>query len=213
MNPDNKIMNFLNKLGDMFILNILYLVCCIPIITIGAATTALYYNTLKLAENREAYVWKDFLKAFRENFLQATLIWLMMLAVFGVLVINVLTVGGLGEQLGPMIAVVSLAFGIFFIMTGIYVFPLLARFDNTVFQLIKFALLMSIRHFPSTVVIVAVHGIPLLLALISLQVFVRGVGVVLLFVVSILAYIESKLFSRIFVRYYPKEIPAEKRKK
>lgn len=213
MNPDNKIMNFLNKLGDMFILNILYLVCCIPVITIGAATTALYYNTLKLAENREAYVWKDFLRAFRENFLQATLIWLMMLAVFGVLAINVLTVGGLGEQLGAMVAVASLVFGIFFVMTGVYVFPLLARFDNTVFRLIKFALLMSIRHFPSTVVIVAVHGIPLLLALISLQAFVRGVGVVLLFVVSILAYIESKLFSRIFVRYYPKETPVEALKK
>lgn len=213
MNPDNKIMNFLSKLGDMFILNILYLVCCIPIITIGAATTALYYNTLKLAENREAYVWKDFLKAFRENFLQATLIWLMMLAVFGVLVINILTVGGLGEQLGSMVAVVSLVSGVFFVMTGVYVFPLLARFDNTVFQVIKFALLMSIRHFPSTVVIVAVHGIPLLLALVSLQVFVRGVGVVLLFVVSILAYIESKLFSRIFAGYYPKETPGEALKK
>jgi len=205
MNPDGKIMNFLSKLGDMFILNILYLICCIPIITIGAATTALYYNTLKMAENRESYVWKEFLRVFKENFRQATIIWLLLLAAVGVLFINVVFGGGLNAQLSSIVAIVSIVVGIFLIMTGVYVFPLLARFDNTVFGIIKVALLISIRHFPSTVVIVAVHGLPLLLAFVSLQAFIQGVGVVLLFSVSILAYIESKLFSKIFVRYYPKE--------
>lgn len=209
MNPDGKIMNFLSKLGDMFILNILYLICCIPIITIGAATTALYYNTLKMAENRESYVWKEFLRVFKENFRQATIIWLLLLAAVGVLFINVVFGGGLNAQLSSIVAIVSIVVGIFLIMTGVYVFPLLARFDNTVFGIIKVALLISIRHFPSTVVIVAVHGLPLLLAFVSLQAFIQGVGVVLLFSVSILAYIESKLFSKIFVRYYPKELSVE----
>lgn len=203
---DGKIMNFLSRLGDMFILNILYLVCCIPVITIGAATTALYYNTLKMAENRESYVWKDFLRVFKENFRQATVIWLMILAVLAVLVVNFFMVGSLGEQLGAIVAIASIVVGIFLIIAGVYVFPLLARFDNTVFRMIKNAVLIAIHHFPSTIVIVAVHSIPLLLLLVSVQTFVRGVGVVLLFLVSILAYIESKLFSRIFIRYYPKSM-------
>ena len=94
MNPDGRIMSFLAKLGDMFILNIMYLVCCIPVVTIGAATTALYYNTLKMAENREAYVWKDFLKSFRQNFRQATIIWMIILVIGAVLVGDFLVMGG-----------------------------------------------------------------------------------------------------------------------
>ena len=204
MNPDGRIMNFLSRLGDMFILNILYLVCCIPIITIGAATTALYYNTLKMAENRESYVWKDFIKSFKQNFRQATIIWLMILVVFGVLAADFLLLGGMGQEISSVVAIVAIVLGIFLIMIGVYVFPVLARFDNTVKNTVKNSLIMAVRHLPSTIVIVLIHGLPLLLAFVSLQAFVKGILVVLVFTVSILAYFESKLFSRVFSHYYPK---------
>lgn len=205
MNTDGRIMNFLSRLGDMFLLNMIYLVSCIPVITIGAATTALYYNTLKMAENRESYVWREYWKSFRQNFRQATIIWITMLAVIGVLCADAVLLGGLSEALSSVIALVVIVLGIFLIMTGVYVFPVLARFDNTVKNTMKNALIMSIRHLPSTIVIVILHGLPLLLSLVSIQVFIRGVLVVLLFTVSILAYFQSKLFSRIFSNYYPKE--------
>lgn len=205
MNPDGKIMSFMAKLGDMFILNIVYLVCCIPIVTIGAATTALYYNTIKMAENREAYVWKDFLKSFRQNFKQATIIWMIFLAIGIVLAADLFVTGGIGSRsLAAVTVIVAVAAGIFLIMTTVYVFPVLARFNNSVKNIIKYALLIAIRHLPSTIVILAIHSVPLLLAFVSLDVFVRGLLPVLLFVVSILAYFESKLFSRIFSNYYPK---------
>lgn len=204
MNPDGRIMNFLSRLGDMFILNILYLVCCIPIITIGAATTALYYNTLKMAENRESYVWKDFIKSFKQNFRQATIIWLMILVVVGVLAADFLLLGGMGQAISSVVAIVAIVLGIFLIMIGVYVFPVLARFDNTVKNTVKNSLIMAVRHLPSTIVIVLIHGLPLLLAFVSLQAFVKGILVVLVFTVSILAYFESKLFSRVFSHYYPK---------
>ena len=54
-----KIYDGLSKIGDMFILNLIYILSCIPVITIGASTTALYYTTLKMAENKESYVWRD----------------------------------------------------------------------------------------------------------------------------------------------------------
>lgn len=205
MNTDGRIMNFLGRLGDMFILNIIYLVSCIPVITIGAATTALYYNTLKMAENRESYIWREYWKSFRQNFRQATIIWITMLAAIGVLCADAVLLGGLSEALSSVIALVVIVLGIFLIMAGVYVFPVLARFDNTVKNTMKNALIMSIRHLPSTIVIVVLHGLPLLLSLVSIQVFIRGVLVVLLFTVSILAYFQSKLFSRIFSNYYPKE--------
>ncbi len=205
MNPDSRIMSFLAKLGDMFILNVLYLVCCIPIITIGAATTALYYNTLKMAENRESYVWREFLRTFKENFKQATIIWMIILVIGAVLVGDFLVMGGIGSQaLASVTAIVVIVVGVFLILTAVYVFPVLARFDNSVLNIMKYALLMAIRHLPSTVVILAIHSVPLLLAFASLEAFIRGLLPVLLFTVSILAYFESKLFSRIFSNYYPK---------
>ena len=205
MNPDSRIMSFLAKLGDMFILNVLYLVCCIPVITIGAATTALYYNTLKMAENRESYVWREVLRTFKENFKQATIIWMIILVIGAVLVGDFLVMGGIGSQaLASVTAIVVIVVGVFLILTAVYVFPVLARFDNSVLNIMKYALLMAIRHLPSTVVILAIHSVPLLLAFASLEAFIRGLLPVLLFTVSILAYFESKLFSRIFSNYYPK---------
>ncbi len=205
MNTDSRIMNFLNRLGDMFILNIIYLASCVPIVTIGAATTALYYNTLKMAENRESYVWQDYWKSFRQNFRQATVIWIILLAVICILGIDSILIGGMSKALGSVTALIVIVLGIFLIMAGVYLFPVLARFDNTVKNTMKNALIMSIRHLPSTLIIVVLHGLPLMLSLVSVQVFVKGVFVVLLFTVSILAYFQSKLFSRIFSNYYPKE--------
>ena len=133
MNPDGRVMSFLARLGDMFILNILYVVCCIPIITIGAATTALYYNTLKMAENRESYVWKEFLRTFKENFKQATVIWMIILVIGAVLVADFFVMGGIGSQaLASVTAIVVIVVGIFLILMGVYVFPVLARFDISV---------------------------------------------------------------------------------
>lgn len=205
MNTDGRIMNFLSRLGDMFILNVIYLISCIPVVTIGAATTALYYNTLKMAENRESYVWREYWKSFRQNFKQATIIWMIMLAFILVLGADAVLLGGMSEAMGSVVSLIVIVLGIFLIMTGVYVFPVLARFDNTVKNTFKNALIMAVRHLPSTIAIVILHGLPLLLALASIQVFIRGILVVLLFTVSILAYFQSKLFSRVFSNYYPKE--------
>ena len=62
------------------LLNILMLICCIPIFTIGASVTAMYYVAFKMVKNEEGYITKSFFKAFRENFRQATPVWLVMLA-------------------------------------------------------------------------------------------------------------------------------------
>ena len=72
------------------LLNILFLVCSLPIFTIGASFTAMYYVTLKLAENEEGYIARGFLKSFKQNFKQATIIWLILLFFGIVLVLDLL---------------------------------------------------------------------------------------------------------------------------
>ena len=65
---DSPLMRFLSRLSDIFILNVLFLLCCIPVVTIGASATALYTVTLKMARNEESYITKGFFKAFKSNF-------------------------------------------------------------------------------------------------------------------------------------------------
>lgn len=98
---------------------------------------------------------------------------------------------------------------IFLGVLSLYVFPLLARFDNTVMRTMKNAVLIAIRHLPSTVLILLIHAVPLLVAFVSIEAFVKGFIVIMLFAASPLAYLESKLFVRIFYRYYPKTECAE----
>lgn len=204
-----KIYDGLSKIGDMFILNLIYILSCIPVITIGASTTALYYTTLKMAENKESYVWRDYWKAFKMNLKQATAIWLVVFIGWAVIALDVLLVGGFGTQLGTVVAIMMVIAAVFLGVLSLYVFPLLARFDNTVMRTMKNAVLIAIRHLPSTVLILLIHAVPLLVAFVSIEAFVKGFIVIMLFAASPLAYLESKLFVRIFYRYYPKTECAE----
>ncbi len=199
-----KILNGLSKLGDMFILNFIYVLSCIPIITIGASTTALYYTTLKMAENNESYVWRDYWKAFKSNLKQATVIWLIVFAGWAVVALDFLIAGGLSMQLGTVVAIGVVVVAVFLGILGLYVFPLLARFDNTVVRTMKNAVMIAIRHLPSTILIALIHAAPLLVAFVSIEAFLKGFIVIMLFAASPLAYLESKLFVKVFRRYYPK---------
>ena len=74
-------MQGLNKMADLMILDLIALVCCIPIITIGASMTALHYMALKIVRNEEVYIVRGFWKSFKMNFRQATVIWLIQILV------------------------------------------------------------------------------------------------------------------------------------
>ena len=65
---DSPFFSFMSRLADIVLLNLLYIICCLPVFTIGAATSALYYQVMKMSKNEESYVFRGFFKAFRENF-------------------------------------------------------------------------------------------------------------------------------------------------
>ena len=78
---DSPVMRVLNRVGDLMIMNFLMILCCIPVITAGAAFTAMHYVLLKIVRGEEGYLIKGFFKSFKENFKQATILWLLMLLV------------------------------------------------------------------------------------------------------------------------------------
>ena len=133
LNPEGPVMSFITKITYSAYLNLLWLICCLPIVTAGASTTALFYVTLKVAKNEEGSLTKSFFHSFRENFRQATVIWMILLAVGIVLGID----GYIFYHMRFENAFWTVATAVFLIAAAayaiilMYIFPLLARFDNT----------------------------------------------------------------------------------
>lgn len=198
---DGPVMTFLNKAADLVILNVLYLICCVPIVTIGAATTALYYVSLRMAKEEEGYVAKDFFRSFKENFKQSTIIWLILLCIG-------LVVGGefilINRMEGSLVMVVQCIVYIgvlLFSFEFLYVFPVLARFENTIKNTMKNALFISILQIPKTLVMLIFCIIPIYLLLSSL----KWLPLVVALGFSIVSYTNACIMGPIFKKFEPKE--------
>ena len=205
-NPDNPIMEFIAKIFDLILLNLIFIFSCVPIITIGASTSALSYVTLKMVRNEEAYIVRSFFKSFKDNFKQATIINLIMIAVGAVLYLDLNVAKNMPGSAGQIFHVIFMAFVIIYYVLFLYVYPILARFYNTIRNTIKNALFMAIRHLPYTVVMVLIGLCPLLLLFIgSYQIQSTLFALFLVMGFGVIAYCNSFFLVKIFDHYMPKE--------
>ena len=206
---DGKFAALMDKVAGLFWLNLLTLFTSLPIITAGVSITACYYVTLKMARNEEGYITKGFFKSFKQNFRQSTIIWLIMLFFAAIFFLDyrMLNISAAdGTKTVPFsneIFIVICAVALIFIMISIYVFPVLAKFDNTIKNTIKNAFIMSVLHLPRTILLV-------LLNMIFPAMFVFAVmtnralwllPIVICFGISGTAYFCSKVFAGIFDKY------------
>ncbi|MBN2911172.1 MAG: YesL family protein [Coprococcus sp.] len=135
-------------------MNILWLVCSVPVITAGASTTALYSVMFKIIKKEEGYIIKSFLKAFRQNFKQSTIIWLLLIGtgcIVGYDWYIAVTYIKLNRQI---INILVVGIIIFLLWGWIFVFPLIACFENTIKNMIKNAFLIPISQLPYAVNII-----------------------------------------------------------
>ena len=163
-NLDGPVLQFINKIVYSVYLNILWFICCIPIVTIGASTTALFYVTLKIAKNEEGSLTKAFFHSFKENLRQGTAIWLILLVVGVVLGID----GYVLYHMRFENVFWTLCTAVFFVAAAayavilMYIFPLLARFDNTIGAMFKNSLLIGARFLFCTLLMAVVYFVMLL---------------------------------------------------
>lgn len=203
---NNKFFGFMSKVADLCILNIICVVCCIPVITAGASITAMYYVTLKMVRNEDAYIVRSFFKSFKQNFKQATIINLIMLLIGVVLYIDLNVSKAMQGGAGQIFQVIFMAFVLIYFILFLYVYPVLARFYNTIKNTIKNALFMAVRHLPYTVVMVLIAACPLLLLLVkSYQIQSTLFVLFLLMGFALIAYCNSFFLVKIFDNYMPKE--------
>lgn len=190
---DNVVFRFFNTVGYIWWLHILWLVCSLPIITIGASTTALCYSCMKL-HNRDGYVTRNFFHSFKENFRQSTILFLFFLITGGILVFDLIVCSQMDSAVGYFVRYGAMALLIPYSITLLYAFAIQAKFVNPVTKTIKYAFLVAGKYFGYTLQMILVVAMVLMLNMtIVLANFITltiGAGVVM--------YILSIYYNRIF---------------
>ncbi|MDO4268747.1 MAG: YesL family protein [Eubacteriales bacterium] len=203
-NYDNPVWRFIGKFFDIMILNLLWVVCSIPIVTMGASTTAVYYVTMKLVRDEDSSTIRSFFKSFKENFRQATIIWLILLAagcLIGFDLYFFMRVRTDASMFRTVMLAVFLGFALIWLCITLFVFPLQAKFYNPVRRTIFNAFFMSIRHFLHSLGMIAVDVLMVALAL-----FVPWLmAVMTLFGFPLFAFVNSCVFVSVFDKYIPKQ--------
>ncbi len=205
-NMDNKFFVFMGRVADLVMLNIVFLITCIPLFTIGAAVASMYEITLKMVKNQESYVLKSFFVAFKSNFKQSTIAWLIISVVYIIFYIDFRVISLNAGGVWTALYTILMAIFIFASFVVSYVFPLQAKFINPIKATFKNAFLMSIRHLPTTLVVVIFNAIFPACLLINAQTFMLGIFAFTICGFSTVAYLNAMLLIRVFEKYYPEEL-------
>lgn len=203
---DSKFSQFMSRVFDLMLLNFIFIIMCIPIVTIGANITAMYYVVIKMVRGEDSYVFRSYWKSFKENFKQSTILWVIALVVgillgFDLYLTFTMLKGGIQN--------IKFVFFFFFILYAfmlMYVFPTQSRFYNPIKYTLKNSLLLSIRHLPYTIIMLVLSIGPTLFAVFAApKIFSIYLLVMVLFGFSVTAYLCAILFNKIFKRYMPEE--------
>jgi uncharacterized membrane protein YesL len=202
---DSPLMRFLSKMADLMILNVITIVGCIPVITAGASITGMHYVLLKMARGEEAYIVKDWWKSFKQNFRQATIIWVFFLAVFVLLAFDYRIYTRSGIDFPKVLMILTGVAGIIVFIVYLYIFPILARFSNSIRNTVKNSFFMSIIAFPKTICMAIITAAPMIVLFVAPATVFKLFPLYIMFVFSLPAYACALLYSPVFARFEPKE--------
>ena len=197
------IVRLLTRIFDFLLLNVLWVLCSIPVISLGASTTALYSVMLKIVENEEGYIIWDFLKAFKRNFRQSTTVWCILLGIGVALFADyqfVQNISGVMRTIG-MVLLGMIVLVYIYIYEVVFVFPLIARFDNTTINMLKNAVLIPISRLPYAVFVLGLSGMCVCVTLLNRTTIMIGAVVWSMIGVSLIVYANSLLLRRMFCPY------------
>lgn len=196
-NMDGPIFRFLSRMADLMLLNIVFILCSLPVITIGASVTAMSYVSLKMKDD-EGYVVRSFFKSFKQNLKQSTLIWLLMLALGLILGLDTYILRQLEGTIYTAMQVVVYIGILLWVMVFIYVFPLQARFYNTIRDTLRNAVLLSIGNLPKTLCMVVVTAGAAVLTFLTIDTLIYGMLIWILIGFALVSYCNCTLLYGIF---------------
>lgn len=159
LSPDGPLMSLMTKIAYSAYLNILWFLCSLPIVTVGASTTALFYVILKIAKNEEGNITKAFFRSFKENFKQGTIIWLILLAAGIMLGVDgyVLYHMRFANAFWTILTAIFIIAVVAYTIIAMYIFPLLARFQNTTIAMFKNSIMIGMRFLLCTALMAVIY--------------------------------------------------------
>lgn len=195
--PDGVIYQAISKVSNMVLLSLCWLICCIPIVTAGAATTALYAVCFKMIKDEDSHVAKKFFSYFKSNFRQATIVWLIMLPLGALIAWMIyLYFFGMAKVKGAadFFAVILIIVAVLYIICITYVFACAARYENTPVQTIKNGVFIGLKFIGRTVILLLITGAVAFVCLWNYTTMFLAV----IFAPAFLCYVHSSFIMRIF---------------
>ena len=196
---DSPYNQFMTMVFNLVLLNLLFVLCSLPIVTIGASWTALHTVMLRYAEGDDPYVFKTFFGAFRKNLKQGILAGILFIVVGIALIIDVKILSDWGlEGLGTKILAIGLIILYVFVFT--YMFPLIARYENSLNRHLVNSLFLAIRHFPQSLVITILYAGWILLGAYGPEAYFKAWLIFTgLITCSLIAFIQDKILMGVFI--------------
>lgn len=198
--PDSKFMEIFGRITDLVLLNLLFMITCLPIFTIGAATTALYTMCFRLMREEYSGIIKTYFKAFRDNFRQATLLWMLLVLIIGpgLYYFYVLfSLDSLLRYLGFLFAIL----GLLSAMTASYVFPWISQFENNTAQALRNALILSVSRLPRSAAILVINLMPAIIWFVNPELFIQISFLWIALYFAAAAYMNTGLLWHVFKPY------------
>ncbi len=191
---------FVNRALDVLLLNILWLAFSIPIITIGASTCAAFSVTLKMVDDEEGYVAKMFVKAFKENFKKGTLMWLISLP-WLLLTLAAWRIVAIAQDYYLLIMIGAIFLTASYIAFNLYAYPLIARYDNSLKNMIKNSLGITLTHFGKTMLIVILVALEILIIIFNRYTLFVGILIGPEFIIYTISGISKRIFQQLDKQY------------
>lgn len=191
---DGSFMTFCDKLFDVMILGFLWILCSLPLVTIGASCTALYYSIVKCIKNNEGYVSRCFFHSFKQNFVPATILWVVFAGVSFLMQLNIgILVQKAEGYFGLFFIVLYALVNVYAVIAACYAFPALSRYDMPAGWILKISLYMSGRYFLTSLM--------LLVILACIGVFIWYVPLLILFAPGPAAFLMSEFLERVLKKH------------
>lgn len=195
-NINSGFFKFINRLLDVLFINLLWIICSLPIVTIGASTCAAFSITLKMVDDEEGYIGKTFFKAFKQNFKQGTLMWLITAPCIYVLYILWQMVIK-SEDINAIVIIGVILLTAIAISINLYSYPLIARYENSLKKIIKNSFGICVQFFIKTLILIAVVAVEIIIIMWNRWTLLAGIIIGPEFIIYTISGVSKKIFLQI----------------
>lgn len=198
---DSKFFERFNKAFDLVLLNMMWLICCVPIVTIGAATTALYHEMFGIVCHKEKGVFRGFAQSFRKDFLPSTIVWLAQLGTGILLYVDFSLMLKMESGMQKMLLIPLLCIAVIVGMTCTYIYLLIGITKDDFKTKVKNAFCIALANLPTSLLMVGISLLPVVLyVLLEDQMALLALADNFI-AVSLVAFLNTKIMYRILVKY------------